>query len=83
MIFAQNLYFWILVYTSNFRNALKCAYFCLWQHPDGILKMKKLRKFVLKAVQESGIAVDETELSEALEQKVSRSNWLCFGELIL
>jgi len=44
----------------------------LWQHPDGILKMKKLRKVVLKALQESGIAVDETELSEELEKKVSR-----------
>lgn len=43
----------------------------LWQHPDGTLKMKKLRKAILKALQESGIVVDEAELSEALEQKVS------------
>lgn len=56
-----------------------CLFLCLWQHPDGILKMKKLRKVVLKALQESGIAVDdEAELSEALEQKVNQSNGLCF-----
>ena len=47
--------------------------FFLWQQPDGILKMKKLKKVVLKALQESGIVVDETELSEALHQKVSPS----------
>lgn len=47
--------------------------FCLWQHPDGILKMKKLRKVVFKALQESGIVVNENELSEALEQQVYSS----------
>lgn len=38
--------------------------------------MKKLRKVVLKALQESGIAVDEAHLSKALEQKVSHYD--CF-----
>jgi len=36
--------------------------------------MKKLRKVVLKALQKSGIAMDEAELSKALEQKVSPYN---------
>lgn len=40
--------------------------------------MKKLRKVVHKALQESGIVVNETELSEALEQKVSPSTGFCF-----
>ncbi|KAF7806767.1 UBP1-associated proteins 1C [Senna tora] len=46
----------------------------LKSHPDGKLKMKKLRKLVSKALQESGIVVDETELSEALEQKINSSS---------
>ncbi|KAL5149385.1 UBP1-associated proteins 1C [Glycine soja] len=43
-------------------------------HPDRILKMKKLRKVVLRALQECGIVVDDTELSEALEQKINSSS---------
>jgi cell growth-regulating nucleolar protein len=55
-----------------------CILFYLWQHSDG-LKMKKLRKVVHKALQESGIVVKENELSEALEQKVCLlSTELCF-----
>ncbi|XP_045813016.1 UBP1-associated proteins 1C [Trifolium pratense] len=42
-------------------------------HSDG-LKMKKLRKVVHKALQESGIVVNENELSEALEQKINSSS---------
>lgn len=42
-------------------------------HPDG-LKMKKLRKVVLKALQESSIVVNENELSEAIEQKINSSS---------
>ena len=60
-----------------------CFFFFLWQQPDGILKMKKLKKVVLKALQESGIVVDETELSEALHQKVSPSIWLCLRWFVL
>ncbi|KAK7265401.1 hypothetical protein RJT34_33021 [Clitoria ternatea] len=46
----------------------------LKSHPDGILKLKKLRKVVHKALQESGIVVNEAELSEALEQKINSSS---------
>lgn len=46
----------------------------LKSQPDGRLKMKKLRKHVLKALQESGVEVDETELSEALEHKINSSS---------
>ncbi|XP_054822089.1 UBP1-associated proteins 1C [Prosopis cineraria] len=46
----------------------------LRSQPDAKLKMKKLRKHVLKALQESGVEVDETELSEALERKINSSS---------
>nr|ACU23970.1 unknown [Glycine max] len=63
---------------SAVKNKIKWKKFiksALKFHPDGILKMKKLRKVVLKALQESGIAVDdEAELSEALEQKINSSS---------
>ncbi|KAG4929580.1 hypothetical protein AAZX31_17G050800 [Glycine max] len=63
---------------SAVKNKIKWKKFiksALKSHPDGILKMKKLRKVVLKALQESGIAVDdEAELSEALEQKINSSS---------
>lgn len=42
------------------------------QSPDGVLKMKRLRKLVLKTVRESGITEDETKLGDMLEHKVSR-----------
>lgn len=41
------------------------------QTPDGVLKLKKLKKLVLKALQESGIQEDETQLSNVIEHKVS------------
>ncbi|KAK7329662.1 hypothetical protein VNO77_23835 [Canavalia gladiata] len=59
------------------KNKIKWKKFiksALKSHPGGILKMKKLRKVVLKALQESGITVDEAELSEALEQKINSSS---------
>ncbi|KAE9602474.1 hypothetical protein Lal_00050247 [Lupinus albus] len=46
----------------------------LKSHPDGILKLKKLRKVVHKALQESDIVVDESELSKALQQKIDSSS---------
>ncbi|XP_015973796.1 UBP1-associated proteins 1C [Arachis duranensis] len=46
----------------------------LKSQPDGTLKMKKLKKVVLKALQESGVVVDETEFSEALQQKINSSS---------
>ncbi|KAK7347842.1 hypothetical protein VNO80_22381 [Phaseolus coccineus] len=63
--------------TSAVKNKIKWKKFiksALKSHPDGILKMKKLRKVVLKALQESEIAVDETELSEELEKKINSSS---------
>lgn len=44
-------------------------YACV-QNPDGVLKMRKLRKLVMKGLAESGITDDETQLSEKLEHKV-------------
>jgi len=41
------------------------------QNPDGVLKMRKLRKLVLKALHQSGTTEDETKLSDTLEHKVS------------
>ncbi|KAA8534809.1 hypothetical protein F0562_029749 [Nyssa sinensis] len=43
-------------------------------NPGGVLKLRKLRKLVLKAVQESGFTEDETQLSNILEQKVNSSS---------
>ncbi|KAL2338752.1 hypothetical protein Fmac_013198 [Flemingia macrophylla] len=63
--------------TSAVKNKIKWKKIiksALKSHPDGILKMKKLRKVVLKELQESGIEVDEAELSEALEQKINSSS---------
>ncbi|RDY08563.1 UBP1-associated proteins 1C [Mucuna pruriens] len=63
--------------TNAVKNKIKWKKFiksALKSHPDGTLKMKKLRKVVLKALQESAIVVDEAELSEALEQKINSSS---------
>ncbi|TKY54453.1 UBP1-associated proteins 1C [Spatholobus suberectus] len=63
--------------TSAVKNKIKWKKFiksALKSHPDGILKMKKMRKVVVKALQESGIVVDEAELTEALEQKINSSS---------
>ncbi|KAG4976564.1 hypothetical protein JHK86_036038 [Glycine max] len=62
---------------SAVKNKIKWKKFiksALKSHPDRILKMKKLRKVVLRALQECGIVVDDTELSEALEQKINSSS---------
>jgi hypothetical protein len=45
--------------------------------------MRRLRKLVLKALQESGITEDETKLSDTLEHKVGPSNGPCFCLFIL
>ncbi|XP_057421823.1 UBP1-associated proteins 1C [Lotus japonicus] len=63
--------------TSAVKSKIKWKKFiksALKSHPDGTLKMKKLRKAVFKALQESGIVVNETELSETLEQKINSSS---------
>nr|KYP57577.1 Uncharacterized protein C16C10.8 [Cajanus cajan] len=63
--------------TSAVKNKIKWKKFiksALKSHPDGILKMKKLRKAVFKELQESGIVMDEAEMSEALEQKINSSS---------
>ncbi|KAG4197578.1 hypothetical protein ERO13_A05G032100v2 [Gossypium hirsutum] len=41
----------------------------MWKKPDGVLKMRKLQKLVLKALQESGVG-DKSQLSEMLEHKI-------------
>lgn len=46
----------------------------LKSNPDGVLKMRKLRKLVIKALEESGITDDETQLSEKLEHKINSSS---------
>ncbi|KAK7291820.1 hypothetical protein RIF29_07269 [Crotalaria pallida] len=59
------------------KNKIKWKKFiksALKSQPDGILKMKKLKKAVHKALQESGIAVEESVLSEALQQKINSSS---------
>uniref|UniRef100_A0A2N9HF31 Uncharacterized protein n=1 Tax=Fagus sylvatica TaxID=28930 RepID=A0A2N9HF31_FAGSY len=46
----------------------------LKSNPDGVLKMRKLRKLVLKDLHESGITEDETKLSDMLEHKINSSS---------
>ncbi|TXG61613.1 hypothetical protein EZV62_012976 [Acer yangbiense] len=46
----------------------------LKSNPDGVLKMKKLRKLVLKSLKESGIQEDETQFSIMLEHKINSSS---------
>ncbi|KAF2287186.1 hypothetical protein GH714_038644 [Hevea brasiliensis] len=45
-----------------------------YKNPDGVLKMKKLKKLVLKSLQESGITEGETQISGMLEQKINSSS---------
>ncbi|XVE97942.1 hypothetical protein REPUB_Repub03eG0062400 [Reevesia pubescens] len=46
--------------------------------PDGVLKMRKLQKLVLKALQESGVDEDKSQLSEMLEHKINSSSRFTF-----
>ncbi|KAL2554052.1 zinc ion binding [Forsythia ovata] len=46
----------------------------LKSNPDGVLKFKKLRKLVLKSLEESGSTKDKSRVSEMLEQKVNSSS---------
>ncbi|PQQ02665.1 UBP1-associated proteins 1C [Prunus yedoensis var. nudiflora] len=41
---------------------------------DGVLKMSKLKKFVLKAIEELGITDDEAKLSDMLDHKINSSS---------
>ncbi|OAY27089.1 UBP1-associated proteins 1C isoform X1 [Manihot esculenta] len=43
-------------------------------NPEGVLKMKKLKKLVLNSLGESGITEDETQLSGMLEHKINSSS---------
>ncbi|KAK9275855.1 hypothetical protein L1049_023128 [Liquidambar formosana] len=46
----------------------------LRSNPDGVLKMRKLRKLVLEAIRELGITEDETQLTDMLEHKINSSS---------
>ncbi|KAJ7955933.1 UBP1-associated proteins 1C-like [Quillaja saponaria] len=58
-------------YKIKWKKLIKSA---LKSHPDGALKMRKLKKLVLKALQESGTTKDETQLSDILEQKINSNS---------
>ncbi|KAL0315804.1 UNVERIFIED_CONTAM: UBP1-associated proteins 1C [Sesamum radiatum] len=48
---------------------------CLrYGNPDGGMKLKKLRKFVLNSLKESGHTEDKNQVSEILEQKINSSS---------
>ncbi|KAA3490313.1 pre-mRNA cleavage factor Im 25 kDa subunit 1-like [Gossypium australe] len=52
-------------------HAFMLSFICIWLRPDGVLKMRKLQKLVLKALQESGVGDDDkSQLSEMLEHKI-------------
>ncbi|GLT45040.1 hypothetical protein SLA2020_189050 [Shorea laevis] len=42
--------------------------------PEGVLKIRKLRKLVLKALQESGLEEDEAQINDILERKITSSS---------
>ncbi|KAI3447177.1 hypothetical protein Pfo_003842 [Paulownia fortunei] len=46
----------------------------LKSNPDGAMKFKKLRKFVVKSLKESGNTEDKNQVSEMLEQKINSSS---------
>ncbi|XP_012478714.1 UBP1-associated proteins 1C [Gossypium raimondii] len=46
--------------------------------PDGVLKMRKLEKRVLKALQESGVDEDKSQLSEILQHKITSNDRFSF-----
>ncbi|KAK4432855.1 UBP1-associated proteins 1C [Sesamum alatum] len=46
----------------------------LKSNPDGVMKLKKLRKFVLNSLKESGHTEDKSQVSEILEQKINSSS---------
>ncbi|KAL0333736.1 UNVERIFIED_CONTAM: hypothetical protein Sangu_1529800 [Sesamum angustifolium] len=46
----------------------------LKSNPDGAMKLKKLRKFVLNSLKESGHTEDKNQVSEILEQKINSSS---------
>ncbi|KAI5674321.1 hypothetical protein M9H77_14685 [Catharanthus roseus] len=46
----------------------------LKSNPEGVLKLKKLKKLVLKSLKESGITEDKSLLTEMLEQKITSSS---------
>ncbi|XP_050220544.1 UBP1-associated proteins 1C [Mercurialis annua] len=43
-------------------------------NPDGVLKMKKLKKIAVKSLRESGKTEDETQLNDMIEQKINTSS---------
>ncbi|MCE5166907.1 hypothetical protein HAX54_029308, partial [Datura stramonium] len=48
-------------------SALEC-------NSDGVLKLKKLKKIVLKSVNESGMVEDESQVSATIEHKINSSS---------
>lgn len=45
-------------------------YLTCWQNPDGTLKLKELKKFIVKSLKDSGYTEDKNQVSEMIEQKV-------------
>nr|XP_010937857.1 UBP1-associated proteins 1C [Elaeis guineensis]XP_019704356.1 UBP1-associated proteins 1C [Elaeis guineensis] len=46
----------------------------LKSNPDGVMKIRKLQKLVIKALQESGISEDEAQLRDTLMGKINSSS---------
>lgn len=46
----------------------------LKSNPDGVMKIKKLQKVIIKALRESGVTEDEGQLEEKLMQKINSSS---------
>ncbi|KAK6784503.1 hypothetical protein RDI58_017958 [Solanum bulbocastanum] len=46
----------------------------LKSNSDGVLKLKKLKKIILKSVNESGMVEDESQVSDTIEHKINSSS---------
>lgn len=58
------------VFVINLLYIESNMYFTCWQNPDGALKLKELKKFIVKSLKDSGYTEDKNQVSEMIEQKV-------------
>ncbi|PHU11557.1 hypothetical protein BC332_18487 [Capsicum chinense] len=69
-----------IVYGSNGDNSKKTIKWkklitsALKSNSDGVLKLKKLKKIVMKSVNESGMVEDESQVSDVIEHKINSSS---------
>lgn len=59
------------IWTASYsRYVERNNFFFMKQNPDGVMKMKKLKKVLLKTLKESCVTVDEEQFFDMIEKKV-------------